>query len=177
MNTLPTTPENCGQVIVAPDVPCATFNVGVQIIDNRIYRITQELGRNVSSRVTAFTANDLERIEAYFVDLVDVIENIGASISDFHGLIQWPLTNLAAVQLPVENEAVNSCLSYLLAADFNLRISASARINDGLIEHDKTDLLDAIAKAQSMINRFATVSNPLDQPQSNPREPVATPTV
>ena len=108
-------------------------------------------------------------------DLLRVIDEVAGTIMDFHGLIFWPLADIQAIQVPVENETVNAALSYLLNADYNLRISQSARLNDGLLSSDKTDLVDAVNKSKLMIDQFFTASNPLDQPQSNPRQPVVTP--
>jgi len=172
---LPTDPTECEGTIVAPGLPCATHNIACQIIDSRIFRITQELTKNQSSRVTAFSADDKERIDAYYEDLLRVVDEVAGTIMDFHGLIFWPLADIQAIQVPVENETVNAALSYLLNADYNLRISQSARLNDGLLSSDKTDLVDAVNKSKLMIDQFFTASNPLDQPQSNPRQPVVTP--
>jgi hypothetical protein len=54
-------------------------------------------------------------------------------------------------------------------------VSQSARLNDGLLPTDKQDLVDAVNKSQGLIDSFMA-RNPLDMPQSNPREPVAMPT-
>ena len=174
---LPTNPEDCQGRIVSPDLPCATHNVAVQIIDARIYRITQELTKNQSSRVTGFSADDKERIDAYFADLLRVISEVGDTIMDFHGLLFWPLADIQGVQVPVENETVNACLSYLLNGDYNLRVSQSSRLNDGLLQTDKKDLVDAVNKAKLLVDQFFDNANPLDQPQSNPRQPVVSPTI
>lgn len=174
---LPTDPAECEGGIVSPGLPCATHNVGCQIIDSHIYRITQEMTKNQSSRVTAFSPDDKERIDSFYEDLLAIIERVGNSISDFHGLIFWPLTDIAGIQLPVENENVNAALAYLLNADFNMRISQSARLNDGILESDKKDLVDAVEKSRTMIDQFYTSFNPMDMPQSNPREAVVNPTM
>lgn len=173
--TLPTDPSECAGGIVSPDAPCATFNVAVQIIDSKIYRITQELTKNVSSRVTAFSADDVERISSYYDELLRVIGEVGGSISDVHGLIQWPLASLTEIQVPVENEAANAALAYLWTGDYNLRVSQSSRINDGLLATDKKDLEDLVNKSRQQIDGFVASSNPMDMPQSNPRQPVISP--
>ena len=172
---LPTNPEECQGQIISPDLPCATHNVCVQAIDNRIFRITQELTKNQSSRVTAFSNDDVTRINSYYDDLLRLVDIAGDSIADFHGLLFWPLSDLQSIQAPVENETVNTALSYLLNTDYNLRISQSARLNDGLLPQDKTDLVDAVNKSKSIIDDFVANSNPLDQPQSSPRENVSKP--
>lgn len=172
---LPTDPNDCEGGIISPGLPCATHNVGVQIVDAQIFRITQELTKNQSSRVTAFSPDDKERIDSYYAELFQVIDRVGDSIMDFHGLIFWPLTDIRDVQASVENETVNAALAYLLNADFNLRISQSARLNDGFLESDKKDLVEAVVKSKTMIDQFVVSSNPMDMPQSNPRRSVVQP--
>lgn len=173
--TLPTDPSECEGTIVSPGLPCATFNLAVQILDGKIFRITQELTKNQSSRVTAFSDDDKLRIDAYYDELLRVVDEVGDTISDFHGLIQWPLSDLQGVQAPVENEIVNAALGYLWSADYNLRISQSARINDGLMINDKNDFVNAVNKSKQQIDGFFDSSNPMDMPQSNPRKPVISP--
>lgn len=173
---LPTNPEDCVQGIVSPDIPCATHNVGVQVIDSLIFRFTQEMTKNQSSRVVAFSEDDKARIDSYYDELRAKINECGDSIMDFHGLVYWRLTDLIGIQLPVENETINASLSYLLNADYNLRVSQSSRLNDGLLVADKKDLVDAVNKSQALINSFYDRANPMDMPQSNPRHPVSIPT-
>ena len=48
-------------------------------------------------------------------------------------------------------------------------------LNDSLLAPDKKDLVDAIVKSKSLVDTAYANSNPLDQPQSNPRRDVATP--
>ena len=172
---LPTDPDNCPSGVVSPSMPCATHNVAVTVIDSYIFRITQEMTKNVSARVTGFSADDKTRMDAFYNELLAKIDELGDTIMDFHGLIFWPLSDLASVQVPVENETINGSLSYLLNADYNLRVSQSARLNDGLLATDKKDLVDAIEKSKLLVDNFYERSNPLDMPQSNPRAPVVTP--
>ena len=171
---LPT--EGCENRIVAPEVPCATHNICVWNIDSRISRILQELTRNVSSRVVGFTADDKARIDSYYVELLDFINTSTANILDLHYLVEFKLVDISLIATQVENEAVNSALAYLLGADINLRISQSTRMNDSLLESDKTDLVDAINKSKAVIDSFYTNHNPMDMPQSNPTEDVVMPT-
>lgn len=171
---LPT--EDCTNQIVAPEVPCATHNLCVLGIDQRILRIVQELTRNQSSRITGISADDFERIESYYAELLDFIAKTANTIMDFHYLVQFKLTELVENVPRAENEALNSALQYLLGADINLRVSQSTRLNDGLLETDQKDLVDAINKSLEIIRSFNTAFNPLDQPQSNPQTSVIMPT-
>lgn len=173
--SLPTDPADCAGGVVAPGIPCASHNLAVQIIDSKIYRMTQELTQCVSSRVTAIGADDKARIDAAFDDLYRVIDIAADTVTDSHGLLNWTLTDLEAVQMPVENEAINSATSYMMLGDYGLRISQSARINDGILADDKADLVGAMQKAQNGINDFFDNSNPMDMPQSSPRKPVSVP--
>ena len=173
--TLPTDPADCQGAIVAPGMPCATFNVCIMGIDARIFRMTQEMTKNVSSRVTGFSADDKARIDAAYAELVEFADLAGGSIMDFHGLVQWPLSDISSVQAPVENETVNAALSYLWGADYNLRISQSARLNDGILETDLNDLQVAITKSKALVDAFYGSFNPMDMPQSNPRQAVVSP--
>ena len=172
---LPT--EGCqGNSVLSPGVPCATYNVCVLGIDERIWRITQELRKNVSARVTAMSENDKKRIDSYYEMLIAYTELAAENMQDFHYQIEFALTDILAIQGPVENEAINSALQYLWGADVNLRQSQSARLNDGLLPQDKEDFLNAVKKSQSMVNNAFDNFNPLDMPQSNPRRAVVAPT-
>lgn len=172
---LPT--EGCeGNVIVAPGIPCATNNLCVLGIDERVWRITQEMTKNVSARVTAMSADDKARIDQYYDALSDYTSLAGDTIMDFHYLAEFTLTDLMGIQLPVENEAINAALQYLLGADMNLRMSQSARLNDGLLAQDKNDFLNAVDKSKAMVDSAYSNYNPVDMPQSNPRRAVVNPT-
>ncbi len=175
-NTFDLPTEGCETRVVAPEVPCATHNVSVLSIDNYIYRVAQEMTKNQSSRVTAFSADDISRINDYYAKLDDIINATGDTISDFHWLVQWKLAPMISTLPPVENDAVNAVLSYLLGADMNLRVSQSTRLNDGLLTQDKKDLQDAIAKSKSLFDQLAAQHNPHDMPQSSPSQPVVEPT-
>jgi len=168
--------EGCTESsIEAPGVPCETHNLCVWGIDERIWRMTQEMTKGVSARVSGLSPDDKERMDSYYEELVAYINLAADSFMDFHYLARFPLTNLVGIQIPVENEAINSALHYLLAADMNLRASPSGRINDGLLAPDKKDLIDAVAKSKSFVEQAYNDFNPLDQPQSNPRREVVTP--
>ncbi len=168
--------ENCSETeIEAPGIPCETHNICVWGVDERIWRMTQEMTKTVSARVSGITDDDKERWDSYYVELLEYIDVSTQTVMDFHYLARFPLTNLVGIQIPVENEAINSALHYLLAADMNLRASPSGRLNDSLLAPDKKDLVDAIVKSKSLVDTAYANSNPLDQPQSNPRRDVATP--
>ncbi len=175
-NTFDLPSEGCETRLIAPDVPCATHNASVLAIDNYIYRVAQEMTKNQSSRVTSFSSDDIERINSYYAKLSDVIDATGDTISDFHWLVQFALAPLLTTIPPVENDAVNTVLTYLLGADMNLRVSQSTRLNDGLLPQDKKDLVDAIAKSKALFDTLASTHNPHDMPQSSPSQPVVEPT-
>lgn len=169
--------EGCvGNTIEAPGVPCETHNLCVLGVDERIWRITQELVKNVSARVTAMSPMDKERIDSYYVALQSYIELAANDMQDFHYLARFTLTDLLGIQQPVENESINAALQYLLAADMNLRTSPSGRLNDGLLEPDRLDLVNAVNKSKAMVDKAYTDHNPTDMPQSNPRRDIINPT-
>jgi len=169
--------EGCSGVSIdAPGIPCETHNLCVLGIDERIWRITQEMTKNVSGRVTAMSAMDNDRIDSYYAALLDYIERAGENMQDFHYLARFTLTDLMGIQMPVENEAINAALQYLMAADMNLRASQSGRLNDGLLSPEKDDLVNAVNKSKSMIDAAYSDHNPMDMPQSNPRRDIVTPT-
>ncbi len=172
---LPT--EGCsGNTIVAPGVPCATNNLCVLGIDERIWRITQELTKNVSARVTAFSVDDKTRIDSYYQALLSYAQDAGSDFLDLHYLAEFTLTDLVAIQVPVENEAINAAVQYLLGADINLRISQSSRINDGMLPTDLQDFVQAVNKSKRLIDAAFDNFNPIDMPQSNPRRDLVNPT-
>ena len=175
-NTMDLPTEDCTTRVVAPEVPCATHNVAVLNIDNQIYRIAQELTRNQTSRVTAFSADDLQRIDSYYAKLLSLINLCADTLMDYHWLVEWKLAPMISTLPPVENDVINSALAYLLGADMNLRVSQSARLNDGLLVQDKQDLVDAVNKSKSLIDAMATSFNPDDKPQSSPSQDVVHPT-
>jgi hypothetical protein len=165
-----------GYTGVHPEVPSCTHNVLVQSVDRRMHRIITELQRQVSGRVTALTADDKERIDQMYAWLLNHIEVGTASIMDFHYLTTFQLVPYEMHQPVVENSAVNSAVNYLVGANANIRISQSTRINDGMIDVDKKDLVDAINKSKTILDEEFALFNPLDLPQSSPSAAVATPT-
>ncbi len=174
-NELPTT--GCeGTSIVAPAVPCATYNLSVLSIDQQVYRMVQEMQRSQSSRVTAYSLDDKERIDSYYAQLVAIVNQTGSTIMDYHGLIQYELSPLLDTIHKVENEATNTALQYLVSGVANLRISQSARLNDGLLPNDMEDFLDIVAKSKLILDDLYNSFNPVDMPQSNPSQGVTTPT-
>lgn len=175
-NTADLPTEGCETRVLAPEVPCATHNVAVLNIDAQIYRIAQELTRNQTSRVTAFSADDKERMDAYWLKLTDLINICGDTIMDYHWLVEWKLAPMISTLTPVENDVINSALTYLLGADMNLRVSQSTRLNDGLLSTDKKDLLDGVVKAKSLIDTMYDSYSPHDMPQSSPSRDVVLPT-
>ena len=171
---LPT--EGCETRVLAPEVPCATHNVAVLNIYNQIYRIAQELTRNQTSRVTAFSADDKERMDAYWAKLAELINICGDTIMDYHWLVEWKLAPMISTLPPVENDVINSVLAYLLGADMNLRVSQSTRLNDGLLTQDKNDLVQAVEKSKNLLDTMYANYNPHDMPQSSPSQAVVLPT-
>lgn len=175
-NTMDLPTEGCETRVVAPEVPCATHNACVLNIDNLIYRIAQELTRNQTSRVTAFSVDDKERMDAYWVKLQNLVNHCADSIMDFHWLVEWRLAPMISTLPPVENDTINAALTYLLGADMNLRISQSTRLNDGLLPQDKKDFVDASTKAKELIDLMYETANPTDMPQSSPSQAIVHPT-
>ena len=172
---LPT--EGCeGNAIVAPGVPCATHNLCVLGVDQRIYRMTIEMTQSVSGRVSGMSADDKQRIDSYYAELIDYANNAGATLMDFHYLADMALTDLISIQLPTDNDGINTACQYLLGADINLRVSASSRLNDGILATDLKDFTDAVNKSKDLLDHIYNNYNPMDYPQSNPSQPVATPT-
>jgi hypothetical protein len=164
-----------GTTVVAPTVPTNTANLAIKNIDMALYRMTIEMTRMVSSRAAAISPDDKERIDSLFDWVNNTIQTSTATISDWHFLVSTPLTDFTAVIAPVENPALMNAINQLLGCDVNMRISASSRINDGMLAQDKQDLVDGIAKAQSYINSFYTEDNPLGLMQVMPRIPVVEP--
>lgn len=176
-NTYDLPVENCEDRIIAPEVPCATHNVCVLSIDSYMWRIGQEMVRNVSSRVTAFSDDDIARIASYYDKLVALINATSTTIADFHFLVEFKLSPLLTELPMVENDTVNAVLNYLLGANVNMRISQSARLNDALLDQDRNDLLDAISKSRALFEAMVQNFNPQDMPQSSPSQPVVEPTL
>lgn len=161
---LPT--EGCETKILAPETPCATRNLCVQQIDARIYRMVQELVAQTSGRVTGFTADDKTRIDQFYSNLLRFIEDVGNTVSDWKFFIEYKLEDIADVVINVQNETINSAVMYLVAADINLRSSQSTNINDGLLPTEKTDLVDAVNKSQTIVNSFFAENPYIDAPNS-----------
>ena len=172
---LPT--EGCeGNAIVAPGVPCATHNLCVLGVDQRIYRMTIEMTQSVSGRVSGMSQDDKDRIDSYYAELLDYANNAGGNMMDFHYLADMTLTDLISIQMPTDNDGINTAVQYLLGADINLRVSASSRLNDGILPTDLNDFVMAVEKSRDLLDHIFNTFNPMDYPQSNPHQPVATPT-
>lgn len=175
-NTYDLPTEGCQSAILAPDVPCATHNICVQAIDMMIYRTVQELTKSVSGRVTGLTQKDMDRIDTYYNRIIEYVDLVSQDMVDYKYLIQLKLTDIQVYAIQVENEAVNAAVQYLLASDIQIRICQSTRLNDGLLEPDKEDLLEGINKSKSVIDLYFGSNNPLDMPQSTPSKEVVLPT-
>ena len=168
-------PGLLAQSVISPVVPDKTSNGTVREIDEQIYRVAQEMTMMVSSRMTAITEDDKEKIDAYFVWLNRKLKTATTSITDFHFLAEMPLLNMTNITVGIENPAIQSAVQHLLLADVNLRTSQSNRLNDGLMPADKDDLSAAYAKAETYIVDFMGSDNPLDMSHSSPHEPVVVP--
>lgn len=176
ITNLPT--EDCNTAIVAPDVPCATHNVLVQALDTLIYRTIEELIKAQSGRVTAMKPADHVRYMSYFSKIADTVNRYGNNEGiDSHYLVNLKLTDLELLVQRTENDDINLAASYLTSAAITLRISQSSRLNDGMISHDAEDFLEAIKKAEAVIDNAFKVNNPMDMPQSSPGTDVVIPTV
>jgi len=164
-----------GAEIVAPEVPVSSNNIDVRIIDDSIYRTILELNAMVSARVAAVSPDDLERIKAHFAWMSNVVATATSSISDTHFLASVPLSDIESTVVPLENGAIQACVGHLLAADVNLRVSQSSRINSSLLDTDRADLLDVYAKALRYVTDFAASDNPLDRNRMSPRVQIVLP--
>jgi len=163
------------QVVVAPEVPTNTHNLSVRNIDLALFRVTQEMTMMVSARATAITEDDKGKIDSYFAWLNNLVTTTTASVSDFHYNAVMPLSDIDSVVVQIENPAIQASVNQLLGANVNLRISQSNRLNDSLTPKDKDDLVHALAKAETYIDDFFTVDNPLDMNQSSPYAAVVAP--
>jgi len=176
-NTFDLPVTGCETSIVAPDVPCATHNLLIQNLDVQIYRTIEELIRAQSGRVTGMRATDHARYMSYFAKIKDNVNRYGNDEGiDSHYLVILKLTDINLMVEKTENDDVNLAVSYLLSAAITLRISQSTRLNDGMKIHDKEDFLEAIDKAEAVIDNSFQVANPMDMPQSSPRTDVINPT-
>ncbi len=175
-NTFDLPTEDCEKVIVAPEVPCATHNMCVQNLDQRIYRIAQELTRQQSARATGMLDFDKARFDQYYTELLNFANAAGQNPQDFHWLILLPLAPMIDNLPPVENETINAAVTYLLGADLNLRVAQSTRLNDGLLPQDLEDFVNAVNKSKQMLDDgFSSNFNPMDMPQSSPSAGIRTP--
>ena len=164
-----------------PEPPEYTLNIGVQQIDARMFRIVHELTKNISARVSAIDPQDKGRMDAMYQELLDSVTAVGVAgdpscTTDFHYLYALGLTNIVEPILPVENEAINSAVAYVYAANVGLRISQSTRRNDCLEATDAEDLVAAINKSKKWLDDFFASHTPMDMPQSHPQRDVVEPT-
>jgi len=169
--------EQCDQAagIIAPEVPCVVANADVDSLDEQIFRLMAELTRSESGRVSAIGDQDYGRIMSYFDRLAVKANEYAHFKGDGKVLIMWPLMDLSQSLVMTENSALNEANKALLQADYSLRVSESARMNDGLLSHDHADFMDLIAKARRQVESFYTGSNPTDYPQSSPRTEIVEP--
>ncbi|MDJ0792468.1 MAG: hypothetical protein QNJ71_11280 [Acidimicrobiia bacterium] len=175
-NTFDLPTEGCETQIVAPNMPCATHNLCVLGLDQRIYRMAQELTKQQSARVTGIMEKDKARFDQYYTELLGFANAAGNNPQDFHYLVEYSLAPMINELPPVENESINAVMGYLLGADLNLRVSQSTRLNDGLLPQDLEDFTDAVNKSKELLDTaFGSTLNPMDMPQSAPSQPVRTP--
>lgn len=162
-----------------PTPPNYTYNLGVETIDQRMFRMFHEMTKMPSSRVTSISIEDKKRIDALYDNLVNVITQVGVTgqtcTTDFAYLYEIDLTEIEGPFVDVENEAINSALKYLYGSNLAMRTSQSTRRNDCLDAPDAENLIAAVAKSREWVENFYLNSNPMDMPQSAPSQDIIEP--
>jgi hypothetical protein len=147
-----------------------TYNMDVYGLVRRINRFILELARSQSSGVSKFTSYDVGRALSYINALRIYLAQVIAQPE-----LDLPETSPTTIKLPVspdlpemENESIyDICLLFAIARD-ELANSQSSRLSSNLVSYDILRFTAILDKASNFIQTYASVIEPLDQPETSP---------
>lgn len=144
---------------------------------NRINRFIEEMVKSVSGGVSQMNSFDVVRLKSY-LDAVD---------RHHDWVVAQPQLDLPetaprayALEVPpatpdVENEDVNDLVRLFVLTRDELTNSQSSRQGSGFIGFDSVRLRAIITKARAFLTSYVEVVQPLDLPESSPKELVSGP--
>jgi hypothetical protein len=147
-----------------------TYNTDVYGLVRRMNRFIVEMALSQSSGVSKFTSYDVSRALSYINAVRTYLDWVIAQPE-----LDLPETGPTKVKLPVspevpemENESVfDLCILFEIARD-ELANSQSSRLSSNLIAFDVSRLTAVLDKASAFIATYATIVDPLDQPETSP---------
>lgn len=153
------------------------YNQDIVGLFDRINRFIEELIKSVSSGLSLTNSFDQARL-AIYLDAIDRYhEWVKAQPHlDLPETAPQPFILEANPIIPnVENESINDVIRLLVAARDELINSQSARLPAQMLVFDSVRLTAIIEKIRRLLEDYIAVTEPLDLPESSPREVVTGP--
>ncbi len=154
-----------------PVTDVSVYNSDVVGLYDRINRFIEEAQKSVSADVSLTNAFDIVRLNTY-LDSIDryhawVIAQPLLDLPETSPRLYALATPMAAQQ--VENDDLDDILRILRLSRDEMTNSQSARLPSGLIAPDSIRLTAIIQKARNFIKDYIVPTQPLDLPESSPR--------
>lgn len=151
------------------------YNQDIVGLYDRINRFIEELMKSVSSGLSLTNSFDQARLAVY-LNAIDRYHDWVKSQPhlDLPETAPQPFVLEASPVVPnVENESINDVIRLLVAARDELIHSQSARLPAQMLVFDSTRLTAIIEKTRRLLEDYIAVTDPLDLPESSPREVVS----
>lgn len=152
----------------------AVHNLNIAGIDRRLKRMLKEMSHSQSASATDTMGFDIVRIEAMLGALGGYIDHV---VNDPQ--LDQPESHPYTFKLDemptlpgVENDALVDLINSMLILQIEAVHSQSARKASGYTEHDVKRFRDHLAKAQNFVEAYIKVIQPIDNPESSPKEPM-----
>lgn len=148
------------------------YNGDVVGLYNRINRFIEEAQKSVSADVSLTNSFDITRLNSY-LDSVDRFQAwvVSQPLLDLPETSPRQYTLFPAIPaVEIENDDLDDIVRLLRLARDEMTNSQSARLSSGLIAPDSSRLTMIIAKTRKFLNDYIVPTQPLDLPESSPRD-------
>ena len=152
-----------------------TYNHDISGYCCRTNRFMVDLSRSVSAGVVSTNEFDQARWASYLDALDSYLDHVQSEpnldLPESHPrLIQINCMSDEDV-MKLDNDAIRDCLYYLKLSMIEMCNSQSSRTPSKLISFDESRCRALIQKARNLLNNYVQVIQPIDVPESHPRDP------
>jgi hypothetical protein len=154
-------------------LPTAIHNMDIVTLYNMANRTILEIQKSSSESSTGFHPQDITRVKSYS----DALQTFKSWVVD-QPRQDHPEThpNLITLEVPQgylkgENDALNQLQRMVIAMRNELIMSASAGFTSWIETHDAERFDEYMAKYDSLVTNYIEEIQPLDTPESSPRDP------
>ena len=138
---------------------------------SRIDRFLLESLNQASANTSNLKTADFNRLKSYLSALRSYLDHVSEEPE-----LDLPESNPKEYTLPempslkaVENDDLADCCRLLELCRFEIANSQSSRQSSGLIAYDKVRQVSIIEKAERFLKNYVAVVQPVDLPESSPR--------